>query len=224
MIDIDEFVLIQTQLASKINLSDKIDINNITTFAGVDCTFVEKDGKTTCISCITVLDRDFNLVEVVYGQTEVYIPYIPTFLAFREIPAIIKAYQSLNTTPDIFIFDGQGILHPRKMGIATHFGVITDTVTVGCGKSHLYGKFESPENSPMSFTPVWAEDEIRGYCLRVKKNTNPLFISPGNNISVSSSLYVIIKIIKGYKLPEPVRLSHNFLKEYRKKLLQEGKL
>lgn len=219
--NLDEFLLIQKQLASRINLKDRLDINSFRTFAGVDCTFLEKRGKTTCISCITVLDREFNLVEVVYGQVEVSVPYIPTFLAFREIPAVIKAYQSLNTIPDVFIFDGQGILHPRKMGIATHFGVITDTVTVGCGKSHLYGRFDPPENSSMTFTPVYVDEEVRGYCLRVKKNTNPLFISPGNNITVDSSLYVIIKMIKGYRLPEPVRLSHNFLKEYRKKLLQE---
>lgn len=220
---IDEFVRIQNQLASKISLTDRIDINNIKTFAGVDCSFVEKDGKTIGICCITVLDKEFNLIEVVYSQAEVSVPYIPTFLAFREIPVIIKAYDRLKNSPDIFLFDGQGILHPRKMGIATHFGVITDTVTVGCGKSHLYGKFEPPENKPMSFTPVYVKDELRGYCLRVKKNTNPLFISPGNNITVESSLYVIINMIKGYKLPEPIRLSHNFLREYRKKLLQEDK-
>lgn len=223
MINVDNFVSIQIELSTKINLKDKIDIHQINTVAGVDCTFIEREYETVGISCITVLDKNFNTVEIVYAESKVDVPYIPTFLAFREIPVIMKAYENLKTKPDIFIFDGQGILHPRKMGIASHFGVLTDTVTIGCAKSHLYGKFRQPENKPMSYTPVYVENEIRGYCLRVKKNTNPIFVSPGNNISVDSSLYVIIKMIKGYKLPEPVRLSHNLLKEYRKKLLQEDK-
>lgn len=223
MIDTVEFLSIQNNLAKRIRLEDRISIDSIKTFGGVDCTFVEVEGKTIGISCITIVDANFNIVEVVYGQSEVSVPYIPTFLAFREIPLIVEAYQKLKTIPDVFIFDGQGILHPRKMGIASHFGVLTDTVTVGCGKSPLYGRFDLPQNKPMSYTPVYVGDEVRGYCLRVKKNTNPIFISPGNNISVASSLYVIIKMIRGYKLPEPVRLSHNFLKEYRKKFIQEEK-
>lgn len=221
MIDINQLISTQKDLSKKINLNDRLNISQINTFAGVDCTFIEKEGKTLGIACITVLDKDFDVLEVVYAENKVSMPYIPTFLAFREIPIVMKAYEKLKNTPEVFIFDGQGILHPRKMGIATHFGVLTDTITVGCGKSHLYGSYQQPENRPMSYTPVYVGDEIRGYCLRVKKNTNPIFISPGNNISVSSGLYVIIKMVRGYKLPEPVRLAHNLLKEYRKKLLQE---
>ena len=215
----------QLELAKRLKLEDKIDINNIKLVAGIDTTFLDPYKEPTlAISCIVVLNlEDFSVVEVVFGQKEIDFPYIPTFLAFREIPSIMESYKKLKSVPDVFILDGQGILHPRKMGIASHFGVITDTVSIGCGKSLLYGKYTQIENKPMAYTPVYADGEIRGYALRVKKNTNPIFISPGNNISLNSSLYVIIKTIKSYKLPEPVRLAHNYLTEYRKKLLQEVK-
>ncbi|MCX7760896.1 MAG: endonuclease V [Hydrogenothermaceae bacterium] len=218
---IEEFIKIQNELSKRVKIEDKIDINNITKIAGVDCSFVEKDGHTIGISCIVVMDRQFNILETQFGEGKVDIPYIPTFLAFREIPIIMKAYEKVKEAPDIFIFDGQGILHPRNMGIATHFGVLTDTVTIGCGKSHLYGKFLPPPNQNMAKSPVYVNDKIYGYALRVKKNTNPIFISPGNNISVDSSLYVIINNLRGYKLPEAVRIAHNSLQEYRKKLIKE---
>ncbi|WP_028950356.1 endonuclease V [Sulfurihydrogenibium subterraneum] len=215
----------QLELAKRLKLEDKININKIKLVAGIDTTFLDPYKEPTlAISCIVVLNlEDFSVVEVVFGQKEIDFPYIPTFLAFREIPSIMDAYQKLKSVPDVFILDGQGILHPRKMGIASHFGVITDTVSIGCGKSLLYGKYTQIENKPMAYNPVYADGELRGYALRVKKNTNPIFISPGNNISLNSSLYVIIKTIKSYKLPEPVRLAHNYLTEYRKKLLQEVK-
>ncbi|WP_297887620.1 endonuclease V [Sulfurihydrogenibium sp.] len=221
--DLEKLIDYQIHLSKKLNLKDKINVENIKTVAGIDTTFLNPYKEpTTAISCIVVMDIiDFSVKEVVYGQKEVDFPYIPTFLAFREIPSIMDAYEKLKINPDVFILDGQGILHPRKMGIASHFGVITDTISIGCGKSPLYGKYNPPENKPMTFSPVFADGEVRGYALRVKKNTNPIFISPGNNISIESSLYVIIKTLKGYKLPEPVRLAHNFLSNYRKKLLKE---
>lgn len=218
---IEEFIKIQNELSKRVKIEDKIDINSVNKIAGVDCSFVEKDGHTIGISCIVVMDRQFNILETQFGEGKVDIPYIPTFLAFREIPIIMKAYEKIKETPDIFIFDGQGILHPRKMGIATHFGVLTDTVTVGCGKTHLYGRYEPPPNENMAKSPVYINNQIYGYALRVKKNTNPIFISPGNNISVESSLYVIINNLRSYKIPEAIRISHNSLKEYRKKILKE---
>lgn len=223
--DLEKLKDCQIELSKRLNLKDKVDLNKVRTVAGIDTTFLNPySNPTLAISCIVVLDiTDFSVKEVVYGKKMIDIPYVPTFLAFRELPSIMDAYGKLKSNPDVFILDGQGILHPRKMGVASHFGVITDTVSVGCGKSPLYGKYSPPENKPMVYSPVYVNEELRGYALRVKKNTNPIFISPGNNISVENSLYVIIKTLKGYKLPEPIRLAHNHLTKYRKKLLQEVK-
>lgn len=222
MINLEDLVKIQLELSKRLSLEDKMNIHSAQTFGGIDSTFVEIDGKRTIgLSCITIMDKNLNLISATYGQAYIDMPYIPTFLAFREIPVIMKAYQKLRKKPDIFILDGQGILHPRKMGIASHFGTLTNSITIGCGKSHLYGKYDDPPNEPLAYRYVYVDGEVRGYALRVKKNTNPVFISPGNNISIQSSLYVIIKLLKGYKLPEPVRLAHNLLKEYRKNFIKE---
>jgi len=214
----------QLNLSQKLNLEDKIPVEKINTVAGIDVTFTDIWAKkTTGIACITVLDlsQDFKTVETVYATREVDFPYIPTFLAYRELPVIMDAYKKLNSKPDAFILDGMGILHPRKMGIAAHFGVITDTVSVGCGKSRLTGEFTPPENRRFAFSPVYIDGELRGYAVRTKKNANPIFISPGNNISVNSSLKLLMKATGKYKLPEPTRRAHLLLQEYRKNSIQK---
>jgi len=212
----------QLKLSQKLNLKDKIPLEKINTVAGIDVTFTDIWAKkTTGIACITVLDitQDFKTVETVYATKEIDFPYIPTFLAYRELPVIMDAYKKLNFKPDAFILDGMGILHPRKMGIAAHFGVITDTVSVGCGKSRLTGEFTPPENKKFAYSPIYVDGELRGYAVRTRKNANPVFISPGNNISVENSLKLLTKTTTEYKLPEPTRKAHNLLQEYRKQLI-----
>lgn len=215
----------QLELSKKLILEDTKPIENIRLVAGIDTTYTDIwTNPTVAISSIVVLDieNNFKEVEIVFAEKEIDFPYIPTFLAYRELPSILEAYKKLKTKPDAFLVDGMGILHPRKMGIASHFGVITGEISVGIGKSKLVGNFEMPENKPFSYKPIFVNKGKRGYILRVKKNTNPIFISPGNKISVDSSLQLALKCIGRYKLPEPVRLAHNHLQEYRRKILKEG--
>ncbi len=215
----------QLNLSKRLKLKDNIPIEKIRIVAGVDVTFTDSwRNPTTGIACIVVMDisNNFKVLETVFAKKTVDFPYIPTFLAYRELPIILKAYKKLKTKPDAFMLDGMGILHPRKMGIASHFGVITDTVSVGCGKSRLIGKFAEVENIPLSYTPVYVNGDIRGYALRTKKNTNLIFISPGNNISLNSSLKLVIKSLGRYKLPEPTRKAHLLLQQYRKEILSNG--
>ena len=211
----------QIKLSKKLKIKDKIPVDKIKIVAGIDVTFTDIwKNPTTGIACITVIDvRTFQTLETVFAEETVDFPYIPTFLAYRELPVILKAYKKLKTKPDAFIIDGMGIIHPRKMGIASHFGVITDTISIGCGKSKLTGEFEQPENKKFAYRPVYVDGELRGYILRTRKNSNPVFVSPGNNISVESSLKVVIRSVKDYKLPEPTRLAHLNLQKYRKKLI-----
>ncbi len=222
---IDKLKKEQIQLAKKLKLKDKKPLSEIRYVAGIDVTFTDIwDNPTTGIACITVLDikENFKEIETVFAVKEIDFPYIPTFLAYRELPVILKAYQHLKSKPDAFIVDGMGILHPRKMGIASHFGVVTDTISVGCGKSKLVGEFEYPPNKPRAYKPVYVDGEHRGYIVRTKKNTNPIFVSPGNNISISSSVQLVLRCLNGYKLPEPTRLAHNKLQIYRKNLLKNS--
>jgi len=211
----------QLELSKKLSLIDKKNINEIKYIAGIDTTFTDIwSDKTTAISAITVLEYpSLEEIETVFAVKEIDFPYIPTFLAYRELPVILEAYKKLNTKPDVFFIDGMGILHPRKMGIASHFGVITGEVSIGIGKSKLVGDFKEPENKPSSYNPIYVDGELRGYILRSRKNSNPIFISPGNNISVNSALKLTINTLKRYKLPEPTRLAHNKLQIYRKNYL-----
>ncbi|NPA53157.1 MAG: endonuclease V [Aquificae bacterium] len=215
----------QIDLSKKLNLKDKKPLSDIRYVAGIDVTFTNIwENPTTGIACITVLDTkdNFKEVETVFATKKVDFPYIPTFLAYRELPVILEAYKKLSSKPDAFIVDGMGILHPRKMGIASHFGVITDTICIGCGKSKLVGDFQEPPNNPRAYRPVYVNGEIRGYVVRSKKNTNPIFVSPGNNISLQSSVQLALRNLNGYKLPEPTRLAHNKLQAYRKEILKNS--
>ncbi|NPA58470.1 MAG: endonuclease V [Aquificae bacterium] len=213
----------QLKLSKKLNLQDRIPVDEIRTVAGIDVTFTDiRSPITTGIACITVLDlKDgFRTVDTVFAEKTVEFPYVPTFLAYRELPVIMEAYEKLKVKPDAFIVDGMGILHPRKMGIASHFGVLTDTVCVGCGKSKLVGDYQMPENEKFAHSPVFVDGEKRGYVVRTRRNANPVFISPGNNISVDGSLELLKKTTTDYKLPEPTRRAHLLLQRYRKAFLK----
>ena len=226
-IDIKELEKQQLELASKLKLKDKIPLNRIKLIAGIDVTFTNIwTNPTTAVACITVMEiGTFEIKEVVYAKKVIDFPYIPTFLAYRELPVILEAYRKLKIKPDVFLIDGQGIIHPRKMGIASHFGVITDEVSIGVAKSKLVGSYKEPENKRFAAKPVYIDGEIRGYVVRTRKNSKPIFISPGNNISIDSAVKIAVRSIKNeYKLPEPIRTAHNLLQTYRKKLISENQI
>jgi deoxyribonuclease V len=151
-------------------------------------------------------------------------PYVPGFLAFREIPAITKAFEQIPVThrPDLIMFDGNGILHSRRMGIASHFGVITQTVTLGCAKKKLAGKYVEPENIKGTYGPVTDRNETIGFAMRSKINVKPIFISPGNLITHDDSITVTLHCINKHRLPEPTRKAHEYVNLFRTGALQEG--
>ncbi len=224
-IDVKKLEEEQIRLSKRLKLKDKIPIDSIRLVAGVDVTFTDIwKNPTTGIASVVVLDfKTLNVVDVVYAKKVIDFPYIPTFLAYRELPVILEAYRNLNVKPDVFLIDGQGIIHPRKMGIASHFGVITDEVSIGVAKSKLVGEYQEPENRKFSAKPIYVNRELRGYVLRTRKNSKPIFVSPGNNISVESSVKVVVKCLKNdFRLPEPTRLAHNYLQAYRRKILSES--
>ncbi len=212
----------QLSLREKLNLRDRLKLDEIRYVAGIDLTYLEIwKNPTTGIACAVVLDLKSNLrvVEVKYAVQEVDFPYIPTFLAYRELPLVLEVAKKLESRVDVFMLDGMGIMHPRRMGIAAHFGVVSGCMSIGCAKSFLIGDYKEPENKPLSYETVEIEGEKVGYVLRSKKNTKPIFISPGNNITCETALDVSIRCLKGYKIPEPTRLAHNYLQAYRRELL-----
>lgn len=142
-------------------------------------------------------------------------PYISGLLAFREVPALLEAWDKLTIKPDLLVLDGQGIAHERRTGIATHFGLIANVPTIGSAKSRLTGKYEEPGEQIFAQSPMYDKGELIGIALRSKKKCNPIYISPGNLISMEQSIEVIKNCIRGYRIPEPTRQAHLLVNKIR---------
>lgn len=142
-------------------------------------------------------------------------PYIPGLLAFREVPALLDAWNKLETKPDLMILDGQGIAHEQRMGLATHFGQLANVPAIGSAKNRLSGKYVEPVNEPLAQSLMYDHDEIIGIALRSKKNCKPIFVSPGHKVSMAQSIDIIKNCIRGYRIPEPTRQAHNFVNQVR---------
>lgn len=179
---------------------------DIKTIAGIDISFRGDEGNC----CIIVLNfNSMQEIEKVEYKAKANFPYISGFLAFREGPIILKAIKNLKTKVDIFMFDGQGISHPRRCGIASHMGVIINKPTIGVAKSHLYGHYTEPENKKFSFSYIFDYSNKKiGAVLRSKENCKPIFVSPGHLTDIESSIRIVKKCLKSYRLPEPTRLAH----------------
>ncbi len=212
-------------------LREKLELKPMEKFpeliAGCDLTFINPyRTPTTGIGAFVVLTfPELKVVERVYEILEVKIPYVPGFLAFREIPLLVKAFSRLKNKPDAVIVDGHGIAHPRGMGIAAHFGIVTGIPSIGCAKKLLFGTFKEPCREKLCYERITSPDgRTIGFALRTKKNVKPVFISPGNLIDLESTLNLMLQIarVSKYRIPEPTRLAHNYLKEVRKKL-SEGR-
>ncbi|WP_448375515.1 endonuclease V [Fervidobacterium sp.] len=182
------------------------DLSNASLIAGVDVSYTNNEA----LGIVVVINRNFEVVEVISQKTKVSFPYVPGFLAFREAPVILKCFEKLQFKPDLALLDGQGIAHPRKLGIATHIGILLDIPTIGVAKSLLCGRCEKPEKVGQATEIKDKNNDIIGYCYLSKTGTKPIIISPGYKTDLKSSLCIVQALLNGYKLPEPVRLAHYY--------------
>lgn len=148
-------------------------------------------------------------------QSVTRFPYVPGFLAFREVPALVACYEQMVQKPDVIMVDGHGIAHPRRMGIAAHLGAVLDVPTLGCAKKKLYGKYSDPADIKGSYSPLESGDELLGYAYRSKNKVKPVFISPGHLADFSDCLRIMAHCALKYRLPEPTRLAHNLVNQVR---------
>ncbi|MBO8160245.1 MAG: endonuclease V [Thermosipho sp. (in: Bacteria)] len=183
--------------------------------AGVDLSFFENFG----LSVIVVINRNFEIKEITYHIQEVKFPYIPGLLAFREGPIFLKAWEKLKTNVDIVFFDGQGIAHPRMLGIASHMGLWIEKPTIGIAKSRLVGTYKSLPYEKGNYSYLEFNGNNVGVVYRSRTNVKPIFISPGHLIDIESSLTITEKFITKYKLPEPTRLAHIYSQKIKKEHL-----
>lgn len=170
--------------------------------AGVDAAF--SDDRVFAAACL-FLFPELTLIEQRSSVRNLSFPYVPGFLSFREGPAIITALEALSREPDLVLVDGQGIAHPRGIGIASFIGVITGLPTIGCAKSRLIGEYAEPGKKKGNRSPLIAEDNVIGAVLRTRDNTRPLFVSPGHKIDLGSSIRITLDCTDRYRIPEPLR-------------------
>lgn len=149
------------------------------------------------------------VVEQVFARRPVRFPYIPGLLSFREASAMIAAARKLRSEPDAFLLDGQGRAHPRRFGLACHVGVLIDRVAVGCGKSLLCGRFDTPASDAGASKPLIDRGETIGRALRTQAATSPVFVSVGHRIDLSSAVRLVMSCCTTFRVPEPTRLAHH---------------
>lgn len=193
----------------------------VNVIAGADISF---NKFSTTVYAGIILLRFPELLPIGYSlvKKEVLFPYVPGYLAFREVPALMAAWENLPVKPDLLVVDGHGIAHPRRMGIAAHFGVLANTPTVGCAKKVLCGKYEEPGSAKGSNTPLVFKDEVVGAALRTKNAVKPVFVSPGYLMNVPDTVDVITQCIGRYRIPEPTRLAHAIVNRFRLGEIAEG--
>ena len=172
--------------------------------AGVDVGF---PGDQSRAAVVVLRFPSLDLVDYEIAEIPVPFPYIPGLLSFREMPAILKALEKLETLPDVFICDGQGLAHPRRFGIACHLGVLIDRPSLGCAKSILVGHHPPLGEAQGSTSELIDRDEVVGAAVRTRQNVKPVYVSIGNLIDLPSAIDLVLACTRGYKLPEPTRLA-----------------
>ncbi len=211
-----EAIKIQKDLKSNISL--KKSFSKIDKVAGADVSYY----KNKMIAGIVILKfPQLEIIEKKSSVSSVNFPYISGLLTFREGPSLLGVFKKIKTTPDVILFDGQGIAHPRRMGLATHLGLFLNKPTIGCAKSRLSGKYTSVGEEKGDYALLKEDEEILGAVLRTRKRVKPIFVSPGYKIDLPNSIEIVLKCIVKYRLPLPVREAHIFVNQIRNNLALE---
>lgn len=195
----------QERLAGLVDLSDQPGPVNLV--AGLDVHYRRDEGLAVAAAALFTFPG-LELVEEATAQGDVPFPYISGYLSFREVPPALEALSRLKQRPQAVICDGQGIAHPRGMGLACHLGLLCGIPTVGAAKSRLVGSYQEPEEERGQWSPLIYRDRVVGAVLCTKEGVRPLFVSPGHLISLPSAISLVLECTDGFRLPEPVRRAH----------------
>ncbi|MFE8072329.1 deoxyribonuclease V [Marinobacteraceae bacterium S3BR75-40.1] len=211
-------IALQRTLAGKVVLRDELP--EVRYVAGVDVGFENRD---TARAAIVVLTLDgLELVDHAIARLPVSFPYVPGLLSFRECPVILKALEQLRQKPDLLLCDGQGIAHPRRLGIASHIGLLTGLPAIGVAKSRLIGTHAPVPEGKGEWTPLLDGDEEIGAVLRTREGVKPLFISPGHRISLPAAIRYVMACVTRYRLPETTRWADGLASERGQQWLQKA--
>jgi deoxyribonuclease V len=185
--------------------------------AGVDASFVRMRGRSACYAAVVVLRfPDAVVVEEAFAAGETAYPYIPGLLSFREGPIVLQALAEVRREPDVLMFDGQGVCHPRGFGLASHLGYLLDRPTIGCAKSLLVGGHGPLGADAGSTVPLLVDGKTVGAAVRTRTGVHPVYVSPGHRTSLDRAVAIVRATTRGYRLPEPTRLAHQAVTRFRK--------
>ncbi|MDD5234486.1 MAG: deoxyribonuclease V [Syntrophales bacterium] len=213
-VDYRTAVRIQEELRKSISLKNS-GPRKVGIIAGADISY---DRGDDLFHAAVVLLR-FPSMERLEESTvsdRVRFPYIPGLLTFREGPVLLRAFAGLTARPDVALFDGQGIAHPRGLGLASHLGLLLDIPSVGCAKKRLFGEYGPVGENAGDFSPLVHDRKIIGAAVRTKKKTKPVFISPGHRISHKQAVEIALSSCRGYRIAEPIRQAHLLVNRIRK--------
>lgn len=209
-----EAIALQRLLAQHVRLDCPLP-DPIRYVAGVDVSY--RRGGVEFFAAVVVLQfSDMKVVEQVTARVRVTFPYIPGLLSFRELPVILQAFKKLQAIPDVVLVDGQGVAHPRHLGLASHLGLWLDRPTVGCAKSRLCGEHAPPGRQRGDRVPLVFENAVVGTVLTTRSGIKPLYVSPGHLLDVPASAELVMNCLGRYRLPEPTRLAHHLANQARR--------
>ncbi|HLU11722.1 MAG TPA: deoxyribonuclease V [Oceanobacillus sp.] len=213
-----EAIALQRQLANEVNYSQPIDLDAVRLVAGVDVSVKpDQNGRDISQAAIAVLSfPDLKPVETALAKIPTPFPYIPGLLSFREGPVLEEAFKQLQCEPDVYIFDGMGRAHPRRIGIATHIGLWLQKPTIGCGKTHLIGRYQEPLDERGAYSELVDRNEVIGVVLRTRASVKPVYISVGHLADLPTSIELVMRCTTKYRLPEPIRAAHNAAGQFAK--------
>jgi deoxyribonuclease V len=207
----EEAVALQKELRHQVVSDRPIDLDAVRLVAGVDVSV--KEGHSQAAVVVATFP-DFHVVETVRARRPTPFPYIPGLLSFREGSVLEEAFERLEAEPDVFLFDGMGIAHPRRCGIASHLGLWLERPTIGCGKTLLRGRYRDLAQEKGARAPLIDRGETIGVALRTRTGTNPIFISPGHLADIPTAAELVMRCAPKYRLPQPIRLAHDAAGEF----------
>jgi deoxyribonuclease V len=198
---------VRRQLALQAQLVVRGDPRGVRRIAGADISYDR--GSDLFFASVAVLCwPGLELIEEAHARGRSPMPYIPGLLSFREGPLLLRAFRKLRVPPDLILFDGHGLAHPRRFGVACHLGLLLDVPSIGCGKSRLVGEYREPARKAGSQTPLLFEGKKVGAVVRTRTDTKPIFVSPGHRIGFPAAVRWALRCCDGYRQPEPTRWAH----------------
>ena len=210
-----EAVEIQKRLKKQIILKNSFKNLNGKLIAGADVSYDKEIDRFYAGVAVFEL-QTMQKIEEVTASGKVSFPYIPGLLSFRESPILLRAFSKVKKTPDFIILDAQGIAHPRGIGLASHIGLLLNKPSIGCAKTRLIGEYNNVGKEAGYYSQLTIKGKAVGVVLRTRKNVKPVFVSPGHKIDLATSIDLVLKSCRGYKLPEPTRQAHNLVNKARK--------